>query len=187
MTARPWRGTLIFTGTFATLGVAALTKFVGVAEPITAATVGVAQSTTQSAAGSSSASSDSTGSSSSGSGSSKSAGSSDASKPSKSSSPTSTASPSKSSKVTVVGDTIQTRYGPVQVSLTFSGNTITGVQTLQSPNSHGESIQINAQATPILEQEVLTAQSAKIDNVSGASYTSAAYAESVQAAIDSRG
>ncbi|MEZ0447304.1 FMN-binding protein [Cellulomonas sp. ICMP 17802] len=82
---------------------------------------------------------------------------------------------------------MQTRYGPVQVSVTFTAGQITDVQALQTPGGHGESIQINARATPILAQEVIAAQSAQIDTVSGATYTSQAYAESVQSAIDQRG
>ena len=82
---------------------------------------------------------------------------------------------------------MQTRYGPVQVSVTFTAGQITDVQTLQVPGGHHESVQINARATPILAQEVVDAQSAQIDTVSGATYTSEAYAESVQSAIDQRG
>jgi len=54
-------------------------------------------------------------------------------------------------------------------------------------SGHRESVQINARATPILAQEVIAAQSAQIDTVSGATYTSEAYAQSVQAAIDQAG
>ncbi|WP_315095004.1 FMN-binding protein [uncultured Cellulomonas sp.] len=89
--------------------------------------------------------------------------------------------------VTVVGSSVSTRYGPVQVSVTFSAGQITDVQVLQVPGGHHESVQINARATPILAQEVVDAQSAQVDTVSGATYTSEAYAESVQSAIDQRG
>ncbi|WP_456846470.1 FMN-binding protein [Cellulomonas sp. P5_C6] len=89
--------------------------------------------------------------------------------------------------MTIVGSTVQTRYGPVQVSVTFASGQITDVQALQTPGGHGESIMINQRATPILAQEVVSAQSAHIDTVSGATYTSEAYAESVQSAIDQKG
>ena len=92
-----------------------------------------------------------------------------------------------SDTVTIVGSSVQTRYGPVQVSVTFAAGQITDVQALQVPGGHHESVQINARATPILAQEVVDAQSAQIDTVSGATYTSEAYAESVQSAIDQQG
>ena len=103
-------------------------------------------------------------------------------------SPSGTATPADgsttSSTVTVTGAVSQTRYGPVQVSVTFTGTQIIDVQTLQSPNAHRESAQISARSTPLLAQEVVAAQSAAIDTVSGATYTSEAYRESVQSAID---
>ena len=85
---------------------------------------------------------------------------------------------------TVDGDVEQTPFGPIQVQLTYTGTHITAVTELQSPNDRGRSIEINQQAGPILEQEVLSSQSAKIDTVSGATYTSDGYAQSVQSAID---
>ena len=85
---------------------------------------------------------------------------------------------------TIAGDTVQTAYGPIQVSVTFTGKKITGIQELQAPNDQGRSVDINSQAAPILAQEVLASQSAHIDTVSGATYTSDGYAQSVQSAID---
>ncbi|HEY2557446.1 MAG TPA: FMN-binding protein, partial [Diaminobutyricibacter sp.] len=85
---------------------------------------------------------------------------------------------------TVDGAVEQTPYGPIQVQLTYTGTKITAVTELQSPSDRGRSVEINQQAGPILEQEVLSSQSAKIDTVSGATYTSDGYAQSVQSAID---
>jgi uncharacterized protein with FMN-binding domain len=85
---------------------------------------------------------------------------------------------------TVDGAVEQTPYGPIQVQLTYAGTKITAVTELQTPNDRDRSVQINAQAGPILAQEVLSSQSAKIDTVSGATYTSEGYAQSVQSAID---
>ena len=85
---------------------------------------------------------------------------------------------------TVDGAVEQTPYGPIQVRLTYTGTRITAVSELQTPSDRGRSVEINAQAGPILEQEVLSSQSAKIDTVSGATYTSDGYAQSVQSAID---
>jgi Uncharacterized protein conserved in bacteria len=96
----------------------------------------------------------------------------------------STAAPAAPATKSIAGAVEQTPYGPIQVSVTFTGTKITAVKELQSPNDRDLSVQINANAAPILAQEVLTSQSARIDTVSGASYTSQGYAQSVQSAID---
>jgi uncharacterized protein with FMN-binding domain len=89
-----------------------------------------------------------------------------------------------STTATVKGAVEQTRWGPVQVAVTFTGGKITALSELQLPDSEGRSVQINNYAAPILEREVLASQSAQIDTVSGATYTSDGYAQSVQSAID---
>jgi uncharacterized protein with FMN-binding domain len=86
----------------------------------------------------------------------------------------------------VTGPTVSTRYGPVQVMIEVSGGTITDVVALQLP-SGGRSGRISDVAEPTLHDEALTAQSAAIDGVSGATYTSRAYEQSLQAAIDQAG
>lgn len=85
---------------------------------------------------------------------------------------------------TVTGPAVDTPFGPVQVKVSISGGRITDVQAVQTPSEHMRSVEINQYATPILHQEVLAAQSANVDLVSGATYTSEAYAQSLQAAID---
>lgn len=95
------------------------------------------------------------------------------------------AAPAAPATTTVNGQTVQTPYGPLQVAVTFSGNRIVAVNELQAPTG-GRSDRINSGARPILAQEVLASQSAHIDTVSGATYTSQAYSQSVQAAIDAR-
>ena len=87
-------------------------------------------------------------------------------------------------KRTVQGETIQTRYGPVQVEVVFRGTKITDVNALLTPGGDGRSIGIASRAVPILHDEVIASQSARIDTVSGATYTSDGYAQSVQSAID---
>jgi uncharacterized protein with FMN-binding domain len=82
------------------------------------------------------------------------------------------------------GDVIDTRWGPVQVAVTIANGKITNVATLASPNDKQKSISINSRATPILRSEALSAQSANIDGVSGATYTSEGYAQSLQSALD---
>lgn len=87
---------------------------------------------------------------------------------------------------TVDGSVVDTPYGSVQVAVVFNGNRITDVQALQTPDMDNRSVRLAELATPILRQEVLQAQSAQVDTVSGATYTSEGYAQSVQYALDHR-
>jgi uncharacterized protein with FMN-binding domain len=78
----------------------------------------------------------------------------------------------------------QTRWGPVEVTITVSGRQITAVSVPIYPSGNGHDAQINAYALPTLKQETLAAQSAAIDTVSGATVTSNGYKQSLQAALD---
>jgi uncharacterized protein with FMN-binding domain len=82
------------------------------------------------------------------------------------------------------GEVVDTRWGPVQVAVTIANGKITNVNTLASPSDRQKSVSINSRATPILRSEALSAQSANIDGVSGATYTSEGYAQSLQSALD---
>jgi uncharacterized protein with FMN-binding domain len=86
--------------------------------------------------------------------------------------------------VVVNGSVAQTRWGPVQVQVSISGGRVTDVQALTYPSGNGHDTAINGYALPQLRQEVLAAQSAQIDAVSGATVTSDGYRESLQAALD---
>lgn len=99
----------------------------------------------------------------------------------------STSSGSSTASGTFTGTTAQTRYGPVQVQITVDGGKITEVTALQLTNQDGRSVAISQQAAPVLRQEALQAQSAKIQAVSGATYTSDGYVTSLQSAIDQAG
>jgi uncharacterized protein with FMN-binding domain len=99
----------------------------------------------------------------------------------------STGTSSSGTATTVTGTAASTRWGPVQVQLTVSGGTITDVQVVEYPDGNGKDQQINARALPVLVQETLTAQSADIDMVSGATVTSEGYFESLQSALDQAG
>jgi len=85
---------------------------------------------------------------------------------------------------TVTGAVANTQYGPMQVQLTLVGQRITKVTVVQQTNVGAMSEQIDSTAIPQLNKETLTAQSAHIDAVSGASYTSAGYIQSLQSALD---
>jgi uncharacterized protein with FMN-binding domain len=88
---------------------------------------------------------------------------------------------------TFTGSVINTSYGPVQVSVTLSRGRITGVKALRTPSDRPRSQEIAATAVPQLTREALSAQSAHIDAVSGATYTSEGYARSLQSALDKAG
>jgi uncharacterized protein with FMN-binding domain len=82
------------------------------------------------------------------------------------------------------GQAVGTRFGPVQVAITVSGGTITDVSVPEYPDSDRRDQEINSRALPELVSETLSAQSAHIDMVSGATYTSRGYLQSLQSAID---
>jgi uncharacterized protein with FMN-binding domain len=82
------------------------------------------------------------------------------------------------------GPVITTKYGPVQVQAQIANGAITDVAVIAYPDRDNKSRNINASALPQLRTEVLTAQSANVHSVSGATYTSTAYVQSLQAAID---
>ena len=88
---------------------------------------------------------------------------------------------------TFVGSTQQTRFGPVQVQITLSNGKITAAKALQYPNNDFRSQQISQQAIPYLVQETLAAQSANIQGVGGASYTSQGWYDSLVSALAKAG
>ncbi len=99
-----------------------------------------------------------------------------------------TSAPASSAQTsTHTGSVVQTRWGPVQVQITVSGGKITAVDVLQYPQGNGKDQQINAYALPILVQDTISAQSANIDMVSGATVTSEGYLQSLQSALDEAG
>jgi uncharacterized protein with FMN-binding domain len=84
----------------------------------------------------------------------------------------------------VTGNVIMTGYGPTQVQVTLNAGKIVKVTVLQHTDDGVNSQMIDGRALPLLNNETLTAQSAKINAVSGASYTSAGYIKSLQSALD---
>ncbi len=86
---------------------------------------------------------------------------------------------------TLTGDSVQTRYGPVQLRITLKNGRLTDVTAITYPQENPRDEQINSYAIPQLTREALTAQSADIDTASGATYTSEGYRQSLQSALDS--
>jgi uncharacterized protein with FMN-binding domain len=104
--------------------------------------------------------------------------------------PSSTAtstSGSSSSSGTFTGDAVSTRWGTVQVQIVVKNGTITSADAIAYPSENPKDQQINAYAIPQLNAEVVAAQSAGIDAVSGATVTSEGYLTSLQSAIDQAG
>ena len=84
----------------------------------------------------------------------------------------------------VDGKLVTTKFGPVQVRVTVQDGKLTEVVAVQRPAGNPRTDQINATALPKLREAALAAQSAEIDTVSGATYSSDGYRESLQAALD---
>ena len=97
-----------------------------------------------------------------------------------------TTSTGSGTPATIDGPVVDTRYGAIQVEIVVSGGQLQDVVALQLPTGR-HSGQISSAVAPILREEALQAQSASIDTVSGATYTSDAYAQSLQAALDQAG
>ena len=74
-------------------------------------------------------------------------------------------------------------YGNVLVSATISGGKIKSVKFLQYPNSHSTSVYINQQAMPYLQQEAIQAQNSNVNIISGATFTSQAFTQSLSTAL----
>lgn len=99
----------------------------------------------------------------------------------------SSAGPTTSVPKRYVGPAVQTPYGVVQVALKVSGGRILAVKLPRLTAFDSTSQMINSQAAPILVRETMSAQSDRIDTVSGATYTSEGYLQSLQAALNKAG
>jgi uncharacterized protein with FMN-binding domain len=86
--------------------------------------------------------------------------------------------------VTIRGHLVDTMYGPVRVQIVVGAGRITSARAIERPSGDGTTDQVNSYAIPRLDRATLTAQSAHIDTVSGATYTSEGYRNSLQSAID---
>lgn len=101
--------------------------------------------------------------------------------------PPAASAPAPSTRVTVKGSSVDTPFGSVQVEIVVQNKKITDVVPLHLTDAGGRSVAISNQAAPILRSEVLAAQSANVDMVGGATFTSEGYLTSLQAAIDKAG
>jgi uncharacterized protein with FMN-binding domain len=103
------------------------------------------------------------------------------------STPTSTTTTTPTGTQTAIGADVQYRYGELELKVTATGGKITSVQPVIDTAYDARSFQVNSYAEPQLLSQTLQAQSANINGVSGATYTSQAYVQSLQAALDKLG
>jgi uncharacterized protein with FMN-binding domain len=81
------------------------------------------------------------------------------------------------------GPAVNAYYGLVQIQATIQGGRLTRLKVLQYPSDRQTSIAINRQALPMLRDEAIAAQKAKVDIISGATLTSQAFIKSLDAAL----
>jgi hypothetical protein len=200
MSAR-WRGTLVYLGSLAVIGAAAFAKYGGVLGPDAQGATTAFASASSSATASPAPSPDrsqrarpkATDKSGTRDGSTDKAAAESTDKATAEAEPPETDAPPPEEdapppeEVVVTGAVASSIRGPVQVAVTFEGDRIVDVITIQAGTDHPESVRLNEEALPILRQEALAAQSAQIDTVSGATYTSEGYRTSLQSAIDQYG
>jgi uncharacterized protein with FMN-binding domain len=101
--------------------------------------------------------------------------------------PTSAATPASPGTKSALGDPISTQYGNAQVRVTVANGKITTIEAVQLQSADPKSVQISGYAAPILQQSALSKQTANVDSVSGATYTSESYKASLQSALDKAG
>jgi uncharacterized protein with FMN-binding domain len=94
-----------------------------------------------------------------------------------------TTTPPPATTRTLTGSAYDVGYGVVQVRVTVRGSHLVDVTAVSMPQG-GHSGDITAMAEPQLRREAISAQSAHINAVSGATYTSSGYAKSLQSALD---
>jgi uncharacterized protein with FMN-binding domain len=101
---------------------------------------------------------------------------------------TSTTAPARSDAArTATGQDVQYRYGDIQLQVTEKGTRITNITVVSNNAADPRSQMINDQAVPMLQSQAMQAQSTSIDGVSGATFTSEAYAEALQSALQQLG
>ena len=99
--------------------------------------------------------------------------------------PTSSAPPTTAAATrSGTGQDVQYQYGDLQLKVTERGSSITDIEIVTDDATDPRSAEINSQALPLLQQEAMSAQSANIDGVSGATFTSNAYVQALQSALD---
>lgn len=98
--------------------------------------------------------------------------------------PTTTSPPTTTATRTATGQDIQYQYGDIQLKVTKQGSRISKIQVVEEGATDPRSAQINSEAVPMLQQQAMSVQSANIDGVSGATFTSMAYQQALQSALD---
>jgi uncharacterized protein with FMN-binding domain len=100
---------------------------------------------------------------------------------------TATGGSASGAATSATGTGVDVGYGIVQVTVTLTDGKITAIDAVQLPNNDGHSARISQQAWPMLVDQAIKAQSSQISGISGASYTSYGFSESLKAALVSLG
>jgi len=98
--------------------------------------------------------------------------------------PATTAPSADTTSRSATGQDVQYRYGEIELKVTEKGSRITDIQVVADQASDPRSEEINSQAIPLLQEQAMSVQSANVDGVSGATFTSEAYAQALQSALD---
>jgi uncharacterized protein with FMN-binding domain len=104
--------------------------------------------------------------------------------PARTATPSAQVAPAGPGSRTATGAAVPTPYGDAQVRVTVRNGKLVAVEAVRLQGNDPRSVRISSYAAPILRQEVLTQQTAAVDAVSGATYTSASYEQSLQSALD---
>ncbi len=107
-----------------------------------------------------------------------------ATEPTQQPTPQPTQTPPQTASRTVTSPVVSTQFGDVQLRVTLANGKIKDITPLELPYDRRRSAYISSVAAPLLREEALQAQSAQIDLISGATFTSEAYAQSLQAVLD---
>ena len=99
--------------------------------------------------------------------------------------PTTTTAPSPTG--TYTGQDVQYNYGDIQLAVNLKAGRISSISVVRNGAIDGRSQTINSYAVPILEQEAVAAQGLNFYAVSGATFTSDAFAQSLQSALQQAG
>ncbi|TIS51722.1 MAG: FMN-binding protein, partial [Mesorhizobium sp.] len=84
---------------------------------------------------------------------------------------------------TYAGPVTDAYYGPIQIQASIQGGRLTALKVLKYPSDRRTSVRINRQALPMLRDEAISAQSANVDIISGATLTSRAFIQSLDGAL----
>jgi uncharacterized protein with FMN-binding domain len=84
---------------------------------------------------------------------------------------------------TYIGDAVDAFFGIVQVQAVITNGRIDKITFLKYPNDRENTIRISNESMPVLIQEAIKKQSAKVDIISGATQTTEGFQQSLASAL----